>query len=138
MRDRIGAIYCDFDDPKKYLTAVERFRSRPEQPAGGAILVAPPRIFKMGEEWTLKQVRSCDADGYLVRNYDHLDYFADQRRVGDFSLNIANHLSAEYFKQHFGLERITASYDLNFAQLEALLAAAPPDWFEVTIHQHMP
>jgi putative protease len=33
---------------------------------------------------------------------------------------------------------VTASYDLNFAQLEALLQAAPPEWFEVTIHQHIP
>ena len=33
---------------------------------------------------------------------------------------------------------MTASYDLNFQQLEALLSAAPPEWFEVTIHQHMP
>ena len=33
---------------------------------------------------------------------------------------------------------MTASYDLNFAQLEALLQAAPPEWFEITIHQHMP
>ena len=38
----------------------------------------------------------------------------------------------------FGLERLTASYDLNIAQLEALLRGARPEWFEVTIHQHMP
>ena len=102
------------------------------------IFVAPPRIFKLGEEWTLKQVRSCEADGYLVRNYDHLRYFANDRRIGDYSLNIANRLAAEYFKQRFGLERVTASYDLNCEQLEALLQAAPPEWFEITIHQHMP
>jgi putative protease len=102
------------------------------------IFVVPPRIFKMGEEWTLKQVRSCEADGYLVRNYDHLSYFANDRRVGDFSLNVANRLTADYFKNKFGLERVTASYDLNFTQLEALLQAAPPEWFEVTIHQHIP
>ena len=39
------------------------------------IWVAPPRIFKTGEEWTLKQVRSCEADGYLARNYEHLKLF---------------------------------------------------------------
>ena len=100
--------------------------------------VAPPRIFKMGEEWILKQVRSCNADGYLVRNYDHLKFFADCRKRGDFSLNIANQFSADYFKTKFDLERVTASYDLNFTQLEALLRAAPPEWFEITIHQHMP
>ena len=92
----------------------------------------------MGEEWTLNQVRSCEADGYLVRNHDHLKFFVNTRRVGDFSLNIANRLAADYFKNKFGLERVTVSYDLNFQQLEALLGAAPPEWFEVTIHQHMP
>ena len=47
-------------------------------------------------------------------------------------------LTADYFKNKFGLERVTASYDLNFTQLEALLKSAPPEWFEITIHQHMP
>jgi putative protease len=64
--------------------------------------------------------------------------FAEARRIGDFSLNVANPWTAEYFKNRFGLERLTASYDLNFAQLEALLVAAPPEWFEITLHQHMP
>jgi putative protease len=73
-----------------------------------------------------------------VRNYDHLRFFADCRRVGDFSLNVANPLTADYFINRFGLERVTASYDLNVTQLEALLRSAPPAWFEITIHQHMP
>ena len=33
---------------------------------------------------------------------------------------------------------MTASYDLNITQLEALLESAPPQWFEITIHQHIP
>ena len=88
---------------------------------GREIFVAPPRIFKTGEEWILKQVRSSDADGYLVRNYDHLKFFADCRKRGDYTLNVANSLSADYFKNKFALERVTASYDLNAQQLEALL-----------------
>jgi len=83
-------------------------------------------------------VRSCDPDGYLIRNYDHLNHFADARRIGDFSLNVANGLTAEYFLERYGLERVTASYDLNFHQLEALLQTSPPAWYEITIHQHMP
>jgi putative protease len=134
----INTVYCEFEDPKKYREAVSHFRNSASHTPRSALFVAPPRIFKMGEEWTLKQVRSCDADGYLVRNYDHLKFFANDRRVGDFSLNIANRLSADYFRNKFGLERVTASYDLNFSQLEALLQAAPPEWFEVTIHQHIP
>jgi len=138
----IETLYCEFEDPKKYREAVARcrqFRNVGEsKPARPAIWVAPPRVFKTGEEWTLRQVRSCDADGYLVRNYDHLSFFAGERRIGDYSLNIANRLTADYFRNNFGLERVTTSYDLNFTQLEALLRAAPPEWFEVTIHQHMP
>ena len=141
----VTTVYCDFENPKKYREAVTTFHQAFGCRADGAhgvtrptIWVAPPRIFKMGEEWTLEQVRSCNADGYLVRNYDHLEFFANDRRIGDFSLNIANRMAAEYFKNKFRLERVTASYDLNFPQLEALLQAAPPEWFEVTIHQHMP
>jgi putative protease len=134
----VETLYCDFEDPKKYREAVTGFRHLSRPTPNSAIFVAPPRIFKMGEEWTLRQVRSSEADGYLVRNYDHLRFFASDRRVGDYSLNIANRITAHYFKNKFGLERLTASYDLNFAQLEALLRAAPPEWFEVTLHQHMP
>jgi len=132
----IQTIYCEFEDPKRYREAVRRFRASPRE--GSAMYAAPPRIFKTGEEWILKQVRSCEADGYLVRNYDHLKYFAGARCVGDFSLNVANPLTADYFINRFGLERVTASYDLNSVQLQALLQSAPPEWFEVTIHQHMP
>jgi U32 family peptidase len=151
LQGGVTTVYCEFEDPKKYREAVQMCReSRAESREPdvnnastldlrpSTVFVAPPRIFKTGEEWTLEQVRSCNADGYLVRNYDHLKFFAQDRRIGDFSLNVANRLAADYFKNRFGLERVTASYDLNFQQLEALLSAAPPEWFEVTIHQHMP
>ena len=140
LRCGVETLYCDFEDPKKYREAVASFRAwqSPTANRKSQIWVAPPRIFRPGEEWILKQVQSCEADGFLVRNYDHLKFFADCRRVGDFSLNIANAPAAEYFMERYGLERVTASYDLNIAQLEALLRSAPPEWFEVTIHQHMP
>jgi putative protease len=134
----VETLYCEFEDPKKYREAVARCHTSALCAAPSECFVAPPRVFKLGEEWTLKQVRSSEADGYLVRNYDHLNFFANDRCVGDYSLNIANRLAADYFKNKFGLERITASYDLNFTQLEALLRAAPPEWFEVTLHQHIP
>ena len=142
----VTTVYCDFENPKKYREAVTFFHTArsclASQPSTlnsqPSIWVAPPRIFKMGEEWTLDQVRSSNADGYLVRNYDHLKYFANDRCIGDFSLNIANRLTADYFRNKFSLERVTASYDLNVQQLEALLTSAPPEWFEITIHQHMP
>ena len=61
------------------------------------------------------------------------------RRRGDFSLNAANHLSADYFLRERGLERVAASYDMNAAQLCALLERVPaPEKIEVTLHQRMP
>ncbi len=141
LKPDIAAVYCEFEDPKKYREAVARFRRWKDETGSclpADIWVAPPRICKPGEEWILRLVRSSGADGYLVRNYDHLKYFADFRRSGDYSLNVANALSAEHFIMHFGLERVTASYDLNAEQLEDLLRSAPPSWFEVTVHQHMP
>jgi len=138
----VDTVYCEFENPKHYREAVARFRAhREKRVAGGAnrtLWVAPPRITKPGDEWILKQVRSCEADGYLVRNFDHLAFFADCRRRGDFSLNVANEWTADYFRRQFGLERVTASYDLNIQQLEALLTADDPTALEITIHQHMP
>ncbi len=143
LRCGVTTIYCDFEDPKKYREAVTTFHTaygcsvapgaaRPE------IWVAPPRVFKPGEEWILKQVLSSNADGYLVRNPEHLRFFAGQRRRGDFSLNVANPLAADWFITHLQLERVTVSYDLNAEQVAGLLRAAPPEWFELTLHQHMP
>ncbi|MEB3293792.1 MAG: DUF3656 domain-containing protein [Synechococcales bacterium] len=137
----ITTLYCEFEDPRRYREAVQWVRDRAgEQPNQSPveIFVAPPRITKPGENWILQQVRQSNADGYLVRNYDHLQFFADQRCIGDFSLNVANGLTADYFKQRFALERLAASYDLNIQQLTDLLTSTPPDWYEVTLHQHMP
>ena len=101
----VRTLYCEFENPKFYRDAVVRFRELQQasisngesKTENSSIWVAPPRIFKPGEEWILRQVRSCNADGYLVRNYDHLAFFAGDRRRGDFSLNVANPLTATLF-----------------------------------------
>ncbi|QYY34969.1 U32 family peptidase [Ruficoccus sp. ZRK36] len=130
-----GDIYVELEDPKRYPQAVERVRA-----AGGehTVWVAPPRIFKSGEDWIIKQLFKCGADGFLARNHEHLRALQGQRLRGDFSLNVANALSAQWFIERWGLERLTCSYDLNASQLASLLESAPPAWFEVTLHQHMP
>ena len=76
----VATIYCDFEDPKGYREAVRRFRGfpMPGNLPNRSILVAPPRVFKTGEDWILKMVRSAEPDGYLVRNYDHLSFFAGE------------------------------------------------------------
>ena len=142
-------VYCEFENPKHYREAVQKFRawqatltdtqvSAFSPQLSSSIWLAPPRVFKPGEEWILKQVASAEPDGYLVRNHEHLRFYAGSRMRGDFSLNAANPLTAEYLLSHYKLERITASYDLNVHQLESLLKAAPPAWFDLTLHQHMP
>ena len=133
IQANVPTVYCEFEDPRTYRDAVKLAHDHHQQ-----IWVAPPRITKPGENWILQQVRDSEADGYLVRNYDQLQFFVGDRCLGDFSLNVANGLTADYLKQHFNLERLTASYDLNINQLEDLITSCPPDWFEITIHQHMP
>jgi putative protease len=133
----IQQLYCELEDPRQYRAIVDWFRSH-KQHSQQMLFVAPPRIYKTGENWILQQVRNSNADGYLVRNYDHLAFFADQPCVGDFSLNVSNPITARYFKTQFNLQYLTASYDLNGEQLTDLLTACPADWLEVTIHQHMP
>lgn len=126
-------LYLELEDPRKYRAGVERARAAEKR-----IWVAPPRIFKTGEDWIVKQLRQCGADGFLARNHEHLRALSDFPLRGDFSLNVSNPLAAEWMMERWKLERLTASYDLNAAQLAALLEAAPPEWFEITLHQHMP
>ncbi len=135
LKAGIETLYCEFEDPRTYKQAVQLVR---QQNQNSTIWVAPPRITKPGENLILQQVRASEADGYLVRNYDQLQFFGADRCIGDFSLNVTNPLTADYFHQRFGLERLTASYDLNIIQLEDLLTSCPPQWFEATIHQHIP
>ncbi len=131
----VAALYCEFEDPRRYQEAVALVRQSAHHPP---LYVAPPRITKPGEQWILQQVRNCNADGYLVRNYDHLQFFREERCISDFSFNVANSLTADYLQTQFPLERLTASYDLNISQLEALIKSSDRDRLEITIHQHMP
>jgi U32 family peptidase len=130
----IQTIYCEFEDPRAYRAAVQQVR----QAGTAKVWLAPPRIYKPGENYILQQVQAAQPDGILVRNYDHLQFFAEFPKIGDFSLNVANPITASYFKQECGLARLTASYDLNFSQLTDLLRQTPLTWLELTIHQHMP
>lgn len=136
LQTGVETLYCEFEDPRAYKQAVNLVRQATQ--TSPQIFLAPPRITKPGENWILQQVRAANADGYLIRNYDQLEFFAAERCIGDFSLNVANPLTADYYRQKFGLERLTASYDLNINQLQDLLTSSPAQWFEVTIHQHMP
>jgi putative protease len=130
---RITTIYADFEDLRRYPDAVALVRGR------GAIYLGTPRIQKAGEQGFFKLIENAEPDGVLLRNLGALDYFrpSQLKKVGDFSLNVANPLTADLLMRE-GLERVTISYDCNAQQVLDLLNAAPPAWFEIVIHQHMP
>ncbi len=141
LRMGVTEIYADFEDIRRYKDAVEIVRQRGYRAdaAPAQILLATPRIQKAGEQGFFKLIENAKPDGVLIRNLGALDYFraSSLRRIGDFSLNVANPLTAELLIAE-GLERLTVSYDLNAGQVLDLLGAAPPSWFEITLHQHIP
>lgn len=139
----VPVVAIDFEDLRRCAGAVESAR---RQAAGSGLpcptlLLATPRIHKPGEDGFLHLLEQARPDGILIRNLGAMEYFrtrTDLVRVADFTLNIANPLSARLLRESTGLDRITIAYDLNIRQVLDLLAAAPPAWFELTLHQHMP
>lgn len=104
--------------------------------------IATTRILKPKEYFHLKLIERLNPDVILVRNLGALNYFRSKSSYkgelrGDFSLNVANHLTANYLLSK-GLSQITASYDLNFNQVSELLNKSDASKLEITAHQYMP
>jgi putative protease len=135
-------IIVDFEDIRRARGAVERFREN----SGGSgsprrIFLATPRIHKPRESGHFRVLETARPDGLLLRNLGALAFFRNHPDFilhADFTLNVANPLSARLLREAAGLERLTVSYDLDVSQVLDLLKSAPPDWFELTLHQHMP
>jgi len=131
-----AVLVADFEHLKQLPPAVQRFRDICPR---GEIWIAPPRVGKAGEDWILRQVEAAGADGILARGWDHLEAFQGRTRLaGDFSLNVANAASAEWFRERFGLEHVTLSADLTAEQALDLARATDPSRLELVLHQHMP
>lgn len=134
--DAVAMVYCDFEEVRAYRDAVREARA-----AGVPVALATPRIIKPTETGLLMQVARCEPDAVLVRNLAGLEFFRQQagpiRLRGDYSLNVANELTAELFFEA-GCESLTPSYDLNIDQLVAMLARTDAAACEVVLHQHMP
>src|SRR5439155_13797265 len=133
---RPATIYCDFEDVRRYAQAVAKCNA-----ARVPIALATMRIVKPGEEGWLGQILDCRPDEILVRNLAALAFYRerapDATLIGDYSLNIANELTAGIFADA-GLLRMVPSYDLSWPQLAAMLGRFDPIHFEAVIHQHMP
>lgn len=137
IENGIGTIYADFEDVRRYKGLVQQVRSGSSETK---LFLATPRIQKAGETGLFRVVEKANPDGVLVRNLGGVKHFRnhpDLKMVGDFSLNVANPISARRLMDQ-GFENLTVSYDLNIEQVLELLQSAPPKWFELTLHQHMP
>jgi len=133
----LNNIYVDFEDIRRGKDAVALVR----QSNGARIHLATPRIQKSGEAGFFKVIERAEPDGVLIRNLGGVAHFKDRSdlyKTGDFSLNCANPLTARILKEEGRLDHLTVSYDLNINQVLDLMLSAPSDWFELTLHQHMP
>jgi U32 family peptidase len=132
----VKRLYVDFEDIRNYAEAVKQVRSA----SNAEVWLATPRIQKATEAGFFKLIERAEPDGVLIRNLGALAFFKDSplRLTGDFSLNVANPLTAAFLKEQTALEQLTISYDLNLEQVIDLLHESPPEWFELTLHQHMP
>jgi putative protease len=134
-RPDVAAIYTDFEDIRLHREA--------RQLVPGHITFAPGtlRVQKPGEAPLARKLLEAEPDAVLVRNLAAMQVLSEHAPglplLGDYSLNVANDLTAHLLIQR-GMRQLTPSYDLNIDQLLDLLGHAPAEWFEVTIHQHLP
>src|SRR6185436_17338680 len=125
------SITLDYLDFYGLRPSLERVKA-----AGIEARIASPRVLKPGEERIANFLLSCECP-ILVRPAGLLSALrasATARLDGDFSLNIANAISARMFD----LGRLTPSHDLNGAQVAELARAVGAERIEAIAYQHLP
>ncbi len=135
-------VELDFMEMVGLGRAVARARA-----AGLRVTLATVRVQKPGEETYDRRIAALAPDGVLVRHFGALMHFAraggsDASATGpevhgDFSLNVTNSLTAHHLLG-LGLRTVTASHDLDRAQLLDLLANVPRGRVALTLHHHIP
>jgi len=128
---RPASITLDYLDFYGLRPSLERIKN-----AGIEARIASPRVLKPGEERIANFLVSCECP-ILVRPAGLLDTLrssATARLDGDFSLNIANAISAKMFE----VGRLTPSHDLNAEQVAELARAIGAERVEAVAYQHLP
>src|SRR6185437_14471856 len=134
-----AGVYLDFLELTGTGAAVRALRAR----GAPHVAVAPPRIRKPGEEKIDHYLEGLLPDALLVRSLGALSAISSDEgahatpRIGDFSLNVTNRLSAAAVLSA-GVSAFTPSFDLDAAQLLALLDSAFAPYAEVVVHHPMP
>jgi putative protease len=128
------SITLDYLDLYGLRPAVEKIKE-----AGITPRVASPRVLKPQEQRVVNFLLRLDCP-ILVRSGGLLEALQGRHQhplIGDFSLNVANQLSADtYFK--LDIDRITPTHDLNADQISQLAQAMGGERFEVIAYHHLP
>lgn len=106
--------------------------------------VATTRVGKPGEHALVERILRLEPDGVLVRHFGAMMRCLDRRREGarfalhgDFSLNASNSLTVRHLLA-LGLDTVTASFDLDERQLDAMLREVPAGRVAVIAHHRIP
>jgi len=93
----------------------------------------------MADGEDLKLIEKHRPDIILVRNAGALHRLKGYsgELIGDFSLNVANSISADFFLNQAGLQRIVPSLDLNAEELMQMIENVAPDSVEIILHQRI-
>ncbi|MBC7370553.1 MAG: U32 family peptidase [Bdellovibrionaceae bacterium] len=109
--------------------------------AGLKVAIATTRILKPDEHRNIQHLLRLNPDAILARNLGAVQYLQvnkfEGEILGDFSLNVTNHLTAQYLLGK-GLSSLCLGYDLNHIQVSELIQAGQAQNFEVTAYQYMP
>jgi putative protease len=128
---RPSSITLDYLDLYGLRPSIDRIKS-----AAIPARVASPRILKPGESRILDFLRSLDCP-ILVRAAGMIPSLQARTLIGDFSLNAANHLTAEAYLA-MGLDRLTPTHDLNAEQIATLARELQPGRIEAVAYHHLP
>jgi U32 family peptidase len=134
LKVRPSSITLDYLDLYGLRPAVEQIRE-----AGITPRVASPRVLKPQEERIVNFLLRLDCP-IVVRSGGLLEALhgrAQHPLIADFSLNVANQLSADVFFK-LGVDMITPTHDLNADQISTLARELGGERFEVIAYHHLP
>ncbi len=129
-----SSITLDYLDLYGLSPAVERIKE-----AGITPRVASPRILKPDEQRVVNFLLRLDCQ-LVVRSGGLLEALQGRHQyplIGDFSLNVANQLSADTYLK-LGLAKIVPTHDLNADQIVHLAQSIGGERFEVIAYHHLP
>ena len=139
----VASITLDYLELYGLRPAVEKIQAASAGEGSGIrARVASPRILKPAEQKVIRFLESLNCD-ILVRSAGLLHDLKkakltdDCKLIGDFSLNIANAVSAFEILDH-GIARFAPTYDLNSQQIIDLTKHVAAEHIEVICYSHLP